>query len=279
MQSRYFCVESFVEGAERARLAQLMDAAAVDIAELLDIPLSPRKMATVTVGAASSQVSGSDIRIQAKPPLGRYSSLDWFELLFRHELTHLLVRRHWGTAPALFWEGLPIHLGDELVRKRLFGHSYRAHCAALFACGPLIALSRLILPSDYYGMRTDFRVDLQAGAFTAFVLERNTIQDLRSLFRTYRQPSPQRPWVAIDRLCQKTLGADLVELECLWQRWLEGIPVDTDLVRSYHEIRFTDRAVVRTRCDFCMHRLDPSGKKCTSCGQLPVPVELRRARS
>ncbi len=275
VQSRYFRIDASSTPLKEEALTSLADGVAADLCRQLGLTLEPWVPVSVDVGAGPSQAIGRQIRIEAKPAAGRHTAEDWFELLLRHELTHVLVAENWGIAPCLFWEGLPIHLGDNHVRRRLFGHSYHDHCAALSRCRALLPLRRLILPSDYYSRRSDFRVDLQAGAFTGFLLERDGIAGLRSLFRSYRPPTPDRPWVAVDRLFQKHLGADLAGLESAWRAALLASPADPGHVEKYRSRRFGETPTLPAHCDFCMHPLDRTGRRCTGCKQPATTVELR----
>ncbi len=218
MQTRWFKLEVIDSPLSTPATATLADESLEDIAARLGIDLEPWDPPLLVVGSPSSECVDDTVRVASKAARGATTAAHWYELLVRHELTHLLLERCWGMAPTLFWEGIPVHLGDARVRQRIHWRSYASYCANFGAEGRLLPLESLL--TDYYGQRSDMRVDVQAGAFCGWLLERDR-PGLRRLFETWA------PEADLDELLQKCLGAGLAELDISWQDSLSRITLRT----------------------------------------------------
>lgn len=215
----------------------------------------------VVLSDTPSHTDGTRLVIQPRPARGATSALDWLELLLRHELAHLLIQTGWGgLGPALLWEGLPVHLGDDLVRQRILGRSYEDRCSALLRAERLIPLAELLLPSQYYARRSDPWVDLQAGALCGWLLSCGRRDELREVFETWRPPTPADPVLR--------WGWDLQELQLCWLQHLSSLEADEQLIERYRA--HTAPPLRPPHCDSCLHRIVDG--RCGGCGARPVPV-------
>jgi hypothetical protein len=218
----------------------------------------------LVVAAGTSSVVGRRIHVAPRPARGALTEGDWFELLFAHEYTHLVLEARWKPGPALWWEGLPIHLGDDHVRTRATGLDYHAHCRALDDADRLLPLVPLIGARGFYARRRDHRVDLQAGSFCGFLLDAFGVAPLRALLTAYQPPSAESPRVSIDPLLRHHLGAPFDELERRWRAFLRT------RVAAPQRAACAEVPPGPGRCDGCYRPLD--GACCPSCG--PVPLEV-----
>jgi len=231
-------------------MAAIADDAMHVLTKALEIEVSQVRPCRVIVDEGPSSVVDRVIRISSQPRAG-YRRDDWLELLFSHELTHLLVRDAWGVGPVLWWEGLAVHLGDDRIRTRLFGHSYHAYCRALDHLGGLLPLEPLLRASTFYRRRADLRVDLQAGSFCGFLLETLGPQCLRAFLTDYRRPTRAEPGVRLDPITKQHLGDDFVGLCEGWVRFLRALPCEPVLVDRLRTRTLGLECDRSEHCDFC----------------------------
>ncbi len=205
-------------------------------------------------------------RVRVSPWSGRGLTVDdSFELLLAHELTHVLMRRAWGTPPVLWWEGLPIHLGDDFVRARALGRSYDAYCRILLELGAALPLGELMAASDYYRRRPDFRVDLIAGSFAGFVLRTRGSEALGAFVQAVERPEPNSPRWVVTPAMVRHLGADLAALERQWHTALRELPPpDPSLLAKWGQRHFDGAPPGRVHCDVCFAPVSERG--CETCG-------------
>jgi len=250
---------------DEAIAAAIADAALARVAARLQIDVSSLHHIRVIVAHGANTVVDREIRVAPRASGRGYSVYDWFELLFTHELTHLLVRDAWGVPPVLWWEGLPVHIGDDSARTRLFGSSYHGYCRALDELGSLIPLEPLLRASTYYRRRTDPRVDLQAGSFCGFLLEIYGPQRLGRFIAEWSRPISKHAVTIIDPLLQHHLGDDLHRLGMAWRHFLRmRVACDPSLVERLRERRFGDAPDGTDHCDDCFAPLG-SVVGCPSC--------------
>ncbi|MBS1123187.1 MAG: Peptidase superfamily [Deltaproteobacteria bacterium] len=232
-------------------MSTIADDALRVISNRLEIDAGRFRTAHVIVDEGPSSVVDRAIRISSLPRDG-YQRADWLELLFSHELTHLLVRDTWGTGPVLWWEGLPVHLGDDRVRTRLFGHSYHAYCRALDQLDALLPLEPLLQASTFYRRRADIRVDLQAGSFCGFLLETLGPRRLGAFLTDYRRPTRADPRMLLDPITKQHLGDDFAGLAEGWIGFLRArVPCEPELVDRLRTRTFGLEPDRREHCDFC----------------------------
>jgi hypothetical protein len=215
----------------------------------LALPTGPIR---VIVGAdGTSSANGRELVVVPRAAGNGYTTADWFELLFAHEVAHLLVQEAWGMPPVLIWEGLPVHLGDDRTRTRLFGHTYHAYCRALDALASLLPLAPLLRASTYYRRRGDVRVDLQAGSFCAFLLETHGPSQLGGFIRASVRPTTDPPEAVVDPGLVRWLGADLRTLEAAWIASLRAHPAAPALVERFRGRPLGTEPDRRAHCDRC----------------------------
>lgn len=245
------------------------------LARKLEIDLSDWPSAEVVVAQGQSSVVGRKIRVCPKPGDKNLSSADWFALLFGHELTHLLLSDNWGMAPTLFWEGVPIYMADNHIRSQALGFNYHQYCRALLENDNLLSLAELLLPRKYYARRTDSRVDIQAGSFCGFLLERQGPSAMRGLFSDYVEPTAQAPLMRLTPLLEKHFAADISLLEQDWIGFLnEKVSYMTSLGEKVRARKSTEHAPGLLRCNFCGHQLTENHRECSSCG-VNADIEIR----
>ncbi len=178
-----------------------------------------------------SGVSGDVITLSPHKVGNGYSSLDWVELLFSHELTHELLERYWGSpSPVIFWEGIPIYFADNKVRLRLFGKSYHQYCNIFLKNNLLFPINKILLSHIYYAKRYDYRIDVQAGSFAGFLLEKYGNEKMRNIFQNYIPPTPENPIMNINSLLYDSYEKNLNELEKEWYSFLiENVSEENEL--------------------------------------------------
>jgi hypothetical protein len=179
---------------------------------------------------------------------------DWFELLFRHESTHWLTQRYWGNAPTIIWEGLPLYLGDNMVRQRILQFSYHEYCRALCVTENLIALSTIVAPQVYYGKRHDVRIDLESGSFTGYLIEQYGMFALKQVFQAYIPPTPALPILTLNPLFTTIYGKTFEQLEEAWQSFLQEIIASNTIAEAHVGTRTfsSDIQIRMIHCKFCL---------------------------
>jgi hypothetical protein len=219
---------------------------ALDLPNIRNIPVIFRELGNseVVKDGAITVVPREDSRCGLR---------DWFELLFRHETTHWLVRRAWGQSCVMFWEGLPVYLADNVVRQRVFQFSYHDYCAALLGHQALLALSTGLLPHQYYGMSHDFRMTAEYGSFTGFLVERYGMSSIQKAYQMYIPPTPQHPILELSPLFQAIWGKDLQTLEVEWQTFLtDSAYVSGDAEALVAKRHYSKQVALKDRhCRFC----------------------------
>lgn len=247
----WFRIECRCDDVDAAALATMANDAMHVITRALALDASRARPVTVIVGEGPSCVVDRVITISSHPRGGCRRD-DWLELVFSHELTHLLVRDAWGVGPVLWWEGLPVHLGDDRVRTRLTGHTYHAYCRALDQLGVLLPLAPLLQASTYYRRRADFRVDLQAGSFCGFLLETLGPHRVGAFLASYRRPTRADPRVELDPITTQHLGGSFAELGEGWLQFLRAhVPCERALVERLGARSFGVEPDRAEHCDFC----------------------------
>ena len=258
---------------DEAIITRIVDAARVNVAARLQIDVSGLRGVRVVVADDANTVVDHEIRVAPRPSGGGYSIYDWFELLFTHELTHLIVRDTWGMPAALWWEGMPVHLGDDAVRSRLFGGSYHAYCGALAELGALLSLESLLRGSTYYRRRPDFRVDLQAGSFCGFLLETFGPRRLGHFIAESPRPVSEPAVAIVDPGLRRHFGNDLRGLQAAWVQFLATrVASDRALIERLSTRRFGEEPDAVAHCDHCfahLRSIAPSTPPlCASCAAM-----------
>jgi hypothetical protein len=261
-----FTIECDDDSVDSAALAAIADDALVIVSRRLAIDPASVAPIRVIVGNGRNSAVDREIRVGLRAAGQGYDWTDWFELLFSHELTHVLLRDAWATGPVLWWEGMPVHLGDDRVRTRLFGRSYHAYCRVLDELGVLLPLAPLVHASTFYRRRRDIRVDLQAGSFCGFLLDTFGPRPLRAFMTEYRPPSPAQPRLVLDPILRRHLGDDLEGLARAWVRSLRThIDCDAALVARFRARSFGAEPDAAEHCDFCFAPVR-DGHICGSAG-------------
>jgi len=233
----------------------------------LEIGLDNWQPAKVFVRDGPNCMVDREIHVSPKRSGKRLSANDWFELLFAHELTHLLIAEAWGIAPVLFWEGVPVFMADNFTRSRVLGTTYHECSRALLENERLLPLSELLLPRSYHARRTDSRVDIQAGSFSGYLLQSFGVGPMRALATDYVAPSAEVPRMLLTPLLKRHFDSDLPGLEAKWTHFLETeVACRSALVEQLSGSKTTRGAVPPLRCNFCGHRLNQSQLACSSCG-------------
>jgi len=248
-------------------LASITDLALARISTRLTLDVSAVRPVHLIVADGANRCVDHVIWIDPPAPGRGYSVYDWFELLFTHELTHLLVRDAWGMPAVLWWEGLAVHLGDDGVRARLFGRSYHTYCRALAEHGALLPLEPLLRASTYYRRRTDFRVDLQAGSFCAFLLDAYGPSCVGRFVTECPRPASEPAAAIVDPIARRHFGDDFHELCARWVRFLRtDVACDPSLAEGLRARRLGETQDGTPHCDHCFEHTTLASV-CERCSQ------------
>jgi hypothetical protein len=258
----------------------------LDMGELMRVAHRATYVVTSQLGVSMDSVAGLEVRVEAggrSSALGRtivvslpndrgtLSTSEWFELLYSHELTHVVVESQWGRPPVLWWEGLSISLGDDRVRARVLGHSYHQHCRALDLLGVLLPMGPLLTAGGYYERRGDYRVDVQAGSLCGYLLQVHGAESLRQFVSQAECPRPGNPCLRINPALRRNFGTDFEGLVDQWRHWLRQIGQPDDaLLDKLRRQSFDDAPSGRPHCEFCYAPL--AGERCPACGAAPGTV-------
>jgi hypothetical protein len=254
-------------------LGTITDRALANVAARLELDVSTLRDVRLVIGSGANSCVDRVIRIDARSPPRGFSSDDWFELLFTHELTHLLVRETWGLPAVLFWEGLAVHLGDDAVRTRLSGNSYHDHCRALDAIDALLPLESLLRASTYYRRRTDFRVDLQAGSFCGFLLDAYGPSRVGRFLTDCPRPTHDPASSIVDPIAQRRLGSDVRGLRDQWLQFLRArSPEDPTLIDRLPARPLGDTPDGPAHCDACFERAPHDHARGACSPRRPTPA-------
>lgn len=130
-----------------------------------------------------------------------------------------------------------------------------------------------IVGHKYYQRRNDWRIDLQAGSFIGFLIEKYSLTQLKILYQNYKAPTPDEPILAINSLLTNTFGYDLDVLEEKWKEFLEN-EITTHLEAEQRAISFTPIALLPTkRCAFCYSAVETADIACKSC-KAPTNIKV-----
>lgn len=257
-------------GLARERLSEIAETTASRIVERFQVDLRNTSV-DVDVGGTTNSVVGHTVTIATRTG-GGLSDENWFELLLAHELTHFVVREAWGLPPALFWEGLPVSLGDDYVRTRVLGRPYGQWCRALLELDRLLELTPLLRANVYYASRPDFRVDLEAGSFCGHLLRTRGAGRLGDFVRSVGRPPDDGGAWTITPALQRNLGGTLPELEEEWIAWLRAtVTLEPSVLDRCASLNFS-ASLGSLHCDRCFSPVHDS--RCTGCGRSDFVVEL-----
>ena len=248
-------------------LPALLDRTVEDLCHLLelDVPKAASVPLVIRDSGLSEVPDGTTIMIVPRED-ARCGLREWCELLFRHEFTHWLVQRAWGTSLVMFWEGLPVYLADNYTRTRLFHFSYHEYCAALLRHQALLSLSEGLLPHHYYGMSHDFRITAEYGSFTGYLVERYGIHTIAATSQHYCRPTPEDPVLNVRSIFQAVWKTDLQHLEEEWQTFLtQDVSVNAAAEASVSKRTYPGTVVLKDRhCQFCWAPCGPH-EVCPTC--------------
>lgn len=230
----------------------------------------------LVVGVGGSQVLGDRMHVDPSAH-GRRPVAQYFEQLCAHELTHWLL----PPSPALLWEGLPVWLGDNYVRSRN-GSSYHDWSRALVELGQAPHLHELLRGRTYYLERPSGYVDIVAGSFCGFLLERYGGARVRESLQAFEPPSQMRPIVDVGPIVRGLGVARFSALVDGWHDMLAQRVLDPALVTTIQTRSERSRSPGRLRCDLCFGPV--SDERCADCGagadlRTVVVTEDARARS
>mgnify|MGYP000073689810 CR=1 FL=1 len=253
--TRYCCVEDSISLITRLpEVISILDDTVVNLCHMLALELPKTTSIPVVIREHGHSEVVKDGPITVVPREDSRCCLqDWFELLFRHEATHWLVRRAWGQSCVMFWEGLPVYLADNVVRQRIFQFSYHAYCAALLGHQALLDLSTGLLPHQYYGMSHDFRMTAEYGSFTGYLVERYGISSIQQAYHGYDPPTPRHPVLELSPLFQAIWGKGLETLEAEWQAFLtDSAHVNADAEALVAKRQYPKQVALKDHhCRFC----------------------------
>lgn len=255
MMSQRYTVNDMIGFRARVQdLDALIESAIDDVTTMLEVDLSGKPPIPVTIyNGAGSEASRKGIMIMPRED-AQCGPRDWFDLLFRHELTHLLAGMFCGRCcPAIFWEGLPVYVADNMVRQRIFQWSYHEYCAALSARSQLLDLTVCLLSHQYYGLQHDFRVTVEAGSFTGYLVEQYGMRTLQQAFACYIPPTPQRPVLDLTALCAACWGKSFGELTQEWLQFLARLqPVSSKAAEAVERRAHPPTVSIKAKhCPFC----------------------------
>jgi hypothetical protein len=273
--SQRYAVNDMIGFRERVQdLDILIEVAIDDVTNILEVDLSGKPPIPLTIhNGSGSEASRKGIMITPRED-ARCGVRDWFDLLFRHELTHLLVGAFWGkSCLVIFWEGVPVYVADNMVRQRIFDWSYHDYCAALSARSQLVSLTSCLLPQHYYGLQHDFRVTVEAGSFTGFIMEQYGIQALRQAFASYVLPTPQRPVLELTALCSACWDKSFDELTQEWHQFLAGFqPISPEALEAVERRAYPKTVSIQDiHCPFCYAPISPN--KNGTCPRCHSPLD------
>jgi hypothetical protein len=190
------------------------------------------------------------------------------ENIYQHELVHLLSRHAWGTHLPLFWEGLAVALSDFNFHERFSNVNYHDYSRALLDHSKLLSMKRLLSPDTFYSARSDFRVDVQCGSFTSFLIESYGIQNLERLFRIFKRPSHLKPMVFLGRdlrlIFKKSYSALLSDWKTYLRTTRASVPNLSKMVLTNHKNNHLPKSSFY--CLFCYSKLPKNSHLCLSCG-------------
>lgn len=215
-----------------------------------------------------SQVVGDTITVTVKED-SNLGCKKLTEMLLTHELTHYLTGKYWGAAPVILWEGLPIYLADNKIREEFFGFSYHQICKLLEDKSRLIDLSKFLLPHSYYGYRQDFRVDIQCGSFTGFLVENYAVSNVKKIIGKFEKPSSANPVMRINPLFTEHTGKDLKALEQDWISFLRNeVKSSEKVLEMFGSTEFRKELEISSyHCKFCYFPMNNSDDMiCSKCG-------------
>ncbi|MDD2717034.1 MAG: hypothetical protein PHW04_14175 [Candidatus Wallbacteria bacterium] len=267
-QSKFFRVsDSTGFDYNSAEVKKLLDRILVEQAQFIRVDSAGFKKTDVFFNKETSSAADGKIFLWLKPPATADVLLEEIELLHRHELTHILIQMRCGTEflPVIFWEGIPIHFADNFVRTRLSGNSYHDYCRVFLDKKCLIPMELIQLGHNYYGMRQDFRIDIQAGSFAGFMIEKHGIDKIVDFLRDFQPPVPEKPVLSINPLCRKFFGMDFKGLESEWNNYLLALPERAQLRDKFAGKNFpSEIPLAHKHCRFCYHPFE-EGEICPAC--------------
>jgi hypothetical protein len=130
----------------------------------------------------------------------------------RHELVHLLARP-WGEPPALLGEGLAVYLSGAWQ-----GQPVLSYARALLTSGAWIPLGRL-LDTRSFRLQPELSAYGIAGAFVQWLVERQGVDTLRTLYGRLRNEAPE----AYNRLqLHQVVGSPIEALDVELRATLAG---------------------------------------------------------
>lgn len=255
-------------------LKSIVDGCYENMSEKLNIctEFNPRRLKVLLRNQGMSEVRGSQIRI-ALPQTQKMPIKYALEMILSHEIVHYLVENHWGMMTVLWWEGLPIFLADNQVKKKLWNFDYHQLSQALNNRGELIPLKCIIRPETYYAYRHDYRVDIQAGSFIGFLYEVFGLNKLRHCFIDYMAPSVQFPQLKINSLLQMIYEKNLYQLENLWKEYLNN-KKSSPPAQSFLDAHPPPKQLERKQehCVICYAPLQQNSINCLECN---APTNLK----
>ena len=206
----------------------------------------------LVLNSPHSYCDENGIYIQKVTEKGGLNRDQWLELLFKHELTHFLSAKKWGMPPSIFFEGLAVFMSDMDIKARELGQSYHRQALALIHTSHYIPFSAITYSHHYLGRRNDFRCDVEAGSFIAFLVERHSMDSIRRVYEKSKLPTHADPSLNIHEVCKEVYGRDLSELESDWHQWLkESFEVSVDEIEKLES--FADyNNEMRPRCPYTL---------------------------
>jgi hypothetical protein len=185
-------------------------------------------------------------------------------------LTHWFIESCWdGKGIALFWEGLPVYLADNVVRQRKLGFSYDQLSKALFSRDRLIPLREVINGAHFYARRSDWRINVSAASFTGYVFKTFPHELFISLYSDYNPPTSENPVIDLSTLLERSLGVSSFDkLEMNWKRYLQHeVKYHQQAYSQVKEASFSDIDSGKAHCQFCYAPLSEKGETCPFCKQ------------
>ena len=264
---KYFNLKSNPKNFDENTILSIFDNSLNRLCDLLEVNLKDWITVDVVLWDGPSCLKNEEIYVCNNNPKNTIDINKWIEYVFSHELCHLLVGKYLGSAPVLFWEGIPIYFSDNLLKEKLFKTTYDEYCLFFLKKNNLISIENLVFPNIFYSNRRDPRYDLQSGSIVGFLAKRYGNTAIKSFISEYEQPTPNNPCLKINNLLKKYFYFDnLFMLERSWKEYLEK-QIDLKKVIEDKASKFILNKIENpiTHCNFCYSPIERDKKVCSVC--------------
>jgi|GEM_PF-5006274 len=264
--TKYFIVDNYMPELENPNFDNLIDEIFETLINYLNLISIKWKKINLIIQKKESQYYKNKIYVSLRnrnKPINEI--LNEFQKIFKHELTHCLIEKYYGSSPAIFWEGIPVFLADNEYFIKFKKFSYHEICKFLINTNNLFNLKCIQESQKYYGRRHDFRVDVVCASFVGFLIEKYGITNLQIFFKYYHKPVPENPISNINEALTKAYGNDINYLETVWHDYLlHDINENPKIFEMFHNKKFYKIIPMKNKhCKFCNFPLE--NKKIDLC--------------